>query len=166
MSVQNQWQVDRAVKGGVIAGLVSGVVVSTFLAVMNAIQGRDVLMGLKFAGVPFLGQRAFQPGFDHVAIVIGVATHLSVSLFWSILFCLVFFGLSKSMTLLAGAFWGLVIWVTMLYVVFPILGFPAGGTNPIGMAIFTHLLFGVVMAATFLPFQRELPPMQRPTPMH
>jgi uncharacterized membrane protein YagU involved in acid resistance len=108
----------------------------------------------------------FEPGFDHVTIVAGIVTHLAVSMVWGTLFGLLFFGLTKSMTLLAGAFWGLLVWVVMLYVVLPVLGFPPGGNNPIAMAIFTHVLFGVAIAAAFLPFQRELPPVQRPTPTH
>jgi hypothetical protein len=166
MSVHNQWQVERAAKGGVIGGLVSGVVISVFLAVIDAARGNDVLGGLKFASYPFFGDRVFEPGFDHVTIVAGIVTHLAVSMFWGTLFGLLFFGLSKRMTLFAGAFWGLMVWVVMLYVVLPVLGFFPGGNNPIAMAIFTHVLFGVTLAAAFLPFQGDLPPVQRPTPTH
>jgi hypothetical protein len=168
MAVHNQWQATRATKGGVVAGLVSGVVLMAFLAIMNAIQGRDVLRGLKFAGVPFLGKRALEPGFDHVTIVVGVVDHLAISIFWGVLFALLFYGLTNAMTLLAGAFWGIVVWLGMLYVALPLLGFPPGGTHPIAMAIFTHVLFGVVLSAAFLPFQRELPPVSRhrATPLH
>jgi hypothetical protein len=166
MAVHNQWQIERAVKGGVIAGLVSGVVLSVILAILNALEGKSVLGGLKFASYPFLGRRAFDTGFDHVAIVAGVASHLAVSVVWGALFGLIFFGLSRGKTLVAGAFWGLVVWAVMLYVVLPVLGFPAGGDNPVAMAIFTHALFGVTMAAAFLPFQRVLPPLvhHRSTP--
>jgi hypothetical protein len=166
MAVQNQWQVERAAKGGVIAGLVSGVVISVLLAVINAVEGKSVLGGLKVACYPFFGQRVFEPGFDHVTIVAGVASHLAVSVVWGVLLGLLFFGLNKGMTLLAGAFWGLLVWVVMLYVAVPALGFPPGGNNPMSMAIITHLVFGVTLAAAFLPSQRELPPMQRPTPTH
>ena len=165
MAVHNQWQLERAAKGGVIAGLVSGLVILVVLAIINAVEGKDVLVGLKFASVPFLGRRVFEPGFDHVAIVGGVASHLAVSVIWGTLFGLIFFGLSKGMTLLAGAFWGGVVWVVMLYAVLPVLGFPAGGNNPVAIAVFTHVLFGVALATAFLPHQRELPPIRRPTPM-
>src|SRR5688572_12320597 len=145
MAVHKQWQVERAAKGGVIAGLVSGTVILVLLAVMNAIEGRDVLGGLKFASYPFFGRRVFEPGFDHVTIVGGIVTHLAVSMFWGTLFGMLFFGLAKGMTLLAGTFWGLLVWVVMLYVVLPALGFPAGGNSPMAMAIFTHVLFGVAI---------------------
>lgn len=168
MAVHNQWQTIRAAKGGVVAGLVAGAVDMAFLAIMNATQGRSVLGGLKFASVPFLGKRVFEPGFDHVAIVAGVVCHFAVSIAWGVLFGLLFFGLGRMMTLLAGAFWGIVVWLGMLYVALPLLGFPAGGNMPIPAAIFTHVLFGVVLAAAFLPFQRELPPVprHRTTPLH
>lgn len=168
MAVHNQAQTMRALKGGVVAGLVSGAFMSVFLAVMNAIQGRDVLQGLKFPGVPLLGRRALEPGFDHVAIVVGVFDHLTVSMFWGVTFAVLFFGLSKGMTLLAGVFWGILVWIGMLYVALPLLGFPAGGRGPVAMAIFEHVLFGVVLAAAFLPHQREIPtlPRHRPSPLH
>jgi hypothetical protein len=166
MAVHKLWQTERAAKGGVVAGLVSGLVILVVLAIINALEGKSVLGGLKFASYPFFGNRVFEPGFDHVTIVAGIATHLAVSMFWGTLFGLLFFGLTKGMTLLAGAFWGLLVWVVMLYVVLPVLGFPAGGNNPMAMAIFTHLLFGVTLAAAFLPFQGDLPPVQRPMPTH
>lgn len=165
MAVHNRAQSRRAAKGGAIAGLVAGLFTSVFLAIMNAAQGRDVLQGLKFAGVPVLGKRALEPGFDHVAIVIGVFDHLVISMAWGFFFGLLFFGLSKGMTMLAGVFWGLVVWIVMLYVALPVLGFPPGGNNPLPVAIFTHVLFAEVLAAAFLPFQREIHaiPRHRPT---
>jgi hypothetical protein len=164
MAVHNQRQTVLALRGGVAAGLVAGVFMSVFLAVMNAILGRDVLQGLKFAGVPLLGRRALEPGFDHVAIVVGVFDHLMVSIFWAVLFALLFHGLGKGLTLLAGAFWGLVVWIVMLYVALPLLGFPAGGRGSVAMAIVEHVLFGVVLAAAFLPYQREIPSFRRHRP--
>jgi hypothetical protein len=168
MAVHDQTQTIRALKGGIIAGLVSGAFMSVFLAVANAMQGRDVLHGLKFPGVPLLGRRALEPGFDHVAIVVGQFAHLVVSMVWAVGFALLFFGLSRAMTLLAGVFWGLVVWIGMLYGALPLLGFPAGGRGSVAMAIFEHVLFGVVLAAAFLPFQREVPSIhgRRPTPQH
>ena len=168
MAVHNQWQTTRALKGGVVAGLISGVVLSIVHSLMTAIQGHSVIQGLKFAGIPFLGKRVFEPGFDHVAIVTGFVTHLAISIGWAVAFALLFFGLSKAMTLVAGAFWGIVVWLGMLYVALPLIGVPAGGNNPIPVAILTHVLFGIVTAAAFLPFQRELPPVarHRTTPLH
>src|SRR5262245_54195713 len=116
MAVHNQWQMTRAAKGGVVAGLVAGAFSLALHAIMSAIQGLDVLQGLKFAGVPLLGKRVFAHGFDHVAIVVGVVSHFAVSIFWGILFALLFFGLSKAVTLVAGVFWGIVVWLGMLYV--------------------------------------------------
>ena len=168
MAVHNQYQTIRALKGGVVAGLVAGVVLSVILAVMNAIQGRDVLRGLKFPAVPLLGPRALEPGFDHVAIVVGQVCHLGVSMFWGVTFALLFFGLGKGMTLLAGAFWGVVSWIVMLYVVMPMIGFPAGGRGSVLVAIIEHVVFGVILGAAFLPFQRDVPSIarHRPTPQH
>ena len=166
MTVHNQNQTKRALKGGVIAGLVAGAALSVLLAVMNAIQGRDVLRGLKFPGVPLLGPRALEPGFDHVAIVVGQVSHLGVSMFWGVTFALLFFGLSRGMTLLAGAFWGIVSFIVMLYVVMPMIGFPAGGRGSVITAIVEHVIFGVVLAAAFLPFQRDVPSISRRRPSH
>ena len=161
MTVHNSRQAGRAAKGGLIAGLVGGLVLSVFMAVMNLIRGHDVWGGMKFAGVPVLGERALQPGFDGLAVAVGVFDHFAVSAVWGVLFGILFYGLSRNATYVAGIVWGIVVWIAMLYVVLPVLGFPAGGTMPVAMSAFTHILFGVVTAAAFLPYQRELPPMSR-----
>jgi hypothetical protein len=56
----------------------------------------------------------------------------------------------------------------MLYVVMPMIGFPAGGGGSVVVAIVEHVIFGVMLGAAFLPYQREIPsiPRRRPTPQH
>ena len=163
MSVHNSQQAGQAAKGGAIAGLWAGLALSLLMAVMNLFQNNSIWGGLKFAGVPFLGERAFEPGFDALAVLVGIICHFGVSAAWGVLFGLLFYGLSRNATLVAGAVWGVVVWIAMLYVVLPILGLPAGGTMPVLLAGFEHLLFGVIVGAGFLPYQRELPTMRRHT---
>jgi hypothetical protein len=156
------------VGGGVIAGILGGAVLSALLLVMNAAMGRDIWMALKGAGAPFLGERAHQPGFDGAAIALGVLCHFAVSIGWGVLFGLLCFGLSKPLTVVAGAFFGIVVWVGMYYVLLPAVGLgQAASSQPIATAILTHVLFGLVVGLGFLPFQQPRlttrnPPTDRP----
>ncbi len=151
------------VKGGVIAGLVGGLFLSAMMTVMALAQHGDVWVGFKGAGRPFLGERMIQPGFDAVAVLVGFASHLAVSVTWGLLFGLLFYGWSKGMTVVLGALWGIVVWLGMYYVILPLVGLSSVARSvPIGAAIFFHVLFGLVVGIAFLPFQREARLRARP----
>jgi len=158
MSVHNQSETRLAARGGAIAGILAGLILALFLVATSLAGGQDAWMALKGAGAPFLGQRAMQPGFDALALIVGALCHFAVAIIWGVAFGLLFFGLHKTTTMIAGLFWGFVVWIGMYYMVLPVLGLGdvARGT-PISLAIVSHLLFGVVLGAAFLPYQREYP---------
>lgn len=148
----------HCVKGGAVAGIVGGVAIAAFMTLVNIAQRKDLWMGLKGAGAPFLHNRALQPGFDPMAVLVGVFSHFAVSIVWGVLFGLLFFGFSRSSTVLIGALWGIVVWLGMYYLVLPVLGLSALAAGaPIGMAIVEHLIFGLGVGIGFLPFQRPRP---------
>lgn len=167
----NRW---HAAKGGIIAGLIGGAVSSVFMTIMNLAKGQDIWIGMKIAGMPFLGERAMQPGFDLGPVLIGVLSHFAVSIGWGVLFGLLFYGASRGATLVGGALWGIVVWLGMYYVVLPIVGLAElARMAPVGMAVFEHVLFGLAVGLGFLPFQRrrtrrtlrEAPPVIRQDPV-
>ncbi len=158
MTVQNKLQARSATVGGVIAGAAGGLMLTILMAILNATAGRDVIRGLKFPGVWLLGQRALQPGFDFIAVYVGLGTHFAVSIAWGVAFALLVYGLNRALTVACGALWGLVVWAVMMFGVLPLLGFAgAPRSMPLGVSIAEHVLFGLTLAAAFLPFQRELP---------
>jgi hypothetical protein len=147
----------RGLGGGIVAGIIAGAVLSVFMTIMNLTQGKDVWVGMKGAALPFLGERAHAPGFDAGAVVLGVLCHFAVSIGWGGLFGVIAYGLSKGMTVLAGALWGIVVWLGMYYAVLPLVG--AGEvtrSTPVVQAITTHVLFGLVVGLGFLPYQRTV----------
>jgi hypothetical protein len=147
----------RGLAGGAAAGAVAGLVLAAFLTVMNLTHGKDLWVALKGAALPFLGARAAQPGFDALAVCLGVVCHFAVSIGWGILFGVIVYGLSRNLTPVAGAVWGIVVWLGMYYVVLPAVG--AGEVTratPVSNAIVTHLLFGISLALGFLPYQRTV----------
>lgn len=147
----------QAIKGGAIAGFSGGLVLTLFMILLNLSTGRDVWMGLKIAAFPLLGERTLLPGPDAGAVLLGLISHFLVAVAWGVLFGLLAFGLDRISTVVLGLLFGVVVWVAMYYVVLPIVG--AGALvrgAPIGMAVFQHLLFGVVVAASFVPFQRAV----------
>jgi uncharacterized membrane protein YagU involved in acid resistance len=153
----------RAIGSGIVAGLIAGVVLSVAMAVMNASQGRDVWQGLKFAGLPFLGERATAPGPDALAVAVGVGSHLLVSAVWGAIFGLLAFGARRAITVVDGALFGIVVWLGMFYVVMPIVGAAeARDQMPVAFAIAEHMFFGLVLGLAFLPFQRHIEWRDRP----
>ena len=61
-------------------------------------------------------------------------------------------------TVLAGALWGIVVWLAMFYVVLPVAGAGVVARGaPIGGAVTGHLIFGLALGIGFLPFQRRQP---------
>jgi hypothetical protein len=158
MAALDRNQTRLAFRGGVVAGIVGGFALSLFTLLMSLMSGRDIWKGMKVAGAPFTGERAMDPGFDAATVVVGLLSHFAVSIVWAVLFALVFFGLTKVGTLFAGVFWGFIAWITMFYVVLPMVRMgDITRSTPVSLAILEHVLFGVVVAAAFLPFQRPQP---------
>lgn len=147
----------RAVGGGVLAGIIAGAALAIYLVVMNSANGGDIWQPLKGAGLPVLGERAAAPGFDANAVAIGVGIHMAISIFWGVLFSILFWGASKIGTLTLGAAWGVVIWLVMYYLVLPLAGLAhIARSTPVDQALLEHVIFGVVLALVFLPYQRRL----------
>jgi hypothetical protein len=160
--VTRKEDVGWAFGGGIIAGIVGGAVDSAALLISSVMKHHDTWLVLKGAAAPFIGQRAMRPGFDPFAVFTGLAAHFTVSMIWGVLFALLVFGLSRGSTILAGVLWGFVVWIGMFYVVLPLVGLGAMPKQvPVGAAIFQHVIFGLAVAAGFLPFQRRQPFSQR-----
>jgi hypothetical protein len=146
----------RVVKGGIVAGLVAGGLMVLIAVLLSLASGSDEWVVMKGASAPFLGERAVSPGFDALAVPLGLAVHFIVSIGWALGFATLAYGLSKPATMVAGAAWGVVVWVGMYYVLLPLagLGWMLEGA-PIARAALSHVFFGLFVAAAFLPFQRR-----------
>jgi hypothetical protein len=150
----------RAVGGGVVAGVAGGLLLALFLVGIAAGHHADVWQTLKGAGAPFLHDRAMRPGFDGLAVLVGVVSHFAVSIVWGVLFGLLALGLERGATVGLGAGWGFVCWFGMAFVVLPMVGLGevANHLQTFG-AVVEHVIYGVVLGLAFLPFQ-----ITRPTP--
>ncbi|HYV47308.1 MAG TPA: DUF6789 family protein [Myxococcaceae bacterium] len=156
-SVERQ-ELARVSGGGVIAGIVGGLFLVALLLATTALKGQNLWPVFKGASAPFFHQRAMQPGFDAAPVLVGAFLHFLISAGWGWLFAVICFGLSRPVTIAAGAPWGIVVWLGMHYVLLPMVHLGAMARSaPIGMAIIEHVLFGLVLAAAFLPFQRRVP---------
>src|SRR5438046_3207279 len=92
------WDGRGAVKGGAIAGLTAGVVLTVVMQIEGALQGQNAWAGMKSAAFPFLHERALVPGFDGAAVALGLLCHFAVSAIWGLLFGLIAQGFSRPAT--------------------------------------------------------------------
>jgi hypothetical protein len=145
----------RAALGGVASGIVAGLFLTLMMTAMSLARGNDVWYGIKGAAAPFLGARAMAPGFDLFAVWLGLMIHLAISVAWALPFAFLFYGLRRGATILAGAAWGIVVWLGMFYLILPAVGLEQMQREaPVVRAIVYHLFFGVAVAIAFLGFQR------------
>lgn len=149
--VRTSREVHRATSGGAIAGLAAGTWLTLFMTVMSAARGGDIWHTMKGASGPFVGERAMQPGFDLLPVLLGLTAHLAISVGWGVVFGLIAHGLGGTATMGAGAAWGFVVWLAMYYVVLPIVGLASMRADaPVGRAIAFHLVFSLATAAALL----------------
>ena len=143
------------VQGGLLAGMVGGAALLAYVSLAAAVAGYDPWFSLKVAGAPWITGRVLLPGFDALAVALGLASHFATAAGWGMLFGAFFYGATPGGTIALGALWGMLVWLAMFYVVLPLFGVGQLATLlPAGAAAFQHLLFGLAVAAAFLPFQR------------
>ncbi len=157
---KGEW--GHAAKGGVVAGLIAGVVMAAFMLIVAAANGGSGWMALKGPSVPFLGRDVMTPGFAAGPVILGVIIHFAIACFWGVLFSWIAYGMRRGATLAAGLAWGLVVWFCMFYIALPIVGMgDIARAAPVGLSIIEHLVFGLALAAGFLPYQRVRVPLVR-----
>jgi hypothetical protein len=136
---------------GTGAGVTAGIFLTAMMTLMSAASGRDIWYGIKGAAAPFFGDRAMQPGFDALPVLIGLIAHLVISAGWGALFALMIEGTSRTVTAIAGVLWGFVVWLGMYYVVLPVVGLASMQHDaPVGRAIAFHLIFSVALTVAYL----------------
>lgn len=159
----------RALQGGAVAGVIGGAVLALFLVVMAIAHHHDFWPALKGASAPFLHERAMRPGFDALPVVLGVLCHFAISIGWGLLFGLIAFGFSTTGTIFFGAFFGVLAWIGMAFVVLPASGVESIAEHMRNSpSALEHVFFGVVMALGFLPYQvpRAFAPFPRAAAQH
>src|SRR5688500_2019806 len=159
----------RALVGGIIAGAIAGAGLTSVMVIIAAIQGADAWVVLKSAALPFAGETVTRPGFDLIPLLIGAIAHFAVAVSWGVLFAALLYGASRAVTMMAGPFYGVLVFIAMFYGVLPVLGLVdfARGANH-WLALIEHAVYGLTLAIAFLPFQREVRrrSMRQPKHMH
>jgi hypothetical protein len=145
----------EGVQGGMFAGAAGGAALLCYVALAGSAAGYDAWAGVKLAAAPWLGGRVLLPGFDALAVVLGLVGHFTTATAWGMSFGAFFYGATPGGTIALGALWGMLVWLAMFYVVLPLFGVGQLAVMiPVGAAALSHLVFGLVLAAAFLPFQQ------------
>ncbi len=140
-------------RGGFVAGLTGGLAMLLFDVFVNG----DPSLVMKAASIPLLQARAVTPGFDLLAIVLGLLIHFGIAVFWGIAFGTRAIGIAKIPTAVAGPIWGVFVWAMMMYVVLPMADLvDVTRSMPVTTAILRHVVFGLALGLGFLPYQVTL----------
>jgi hypothetical protein len=165
--------VRQAVTGGIVAGLVGAVVLALVRLALGIgvywvvwrivgsrraypvrIAGRLIWAAVKLPAYAFVGERALDPGFDASVVLLGIVSHLVLSIGWGVLFALVAHGLSRRATIALGFLWGGLMWFVSYHVILPLVrAAPLPDATP--GTVFVFLPCGVAMAFTLLWWQRR-----------
>lgn len=146
----------NGVRIGLFAGLVGGLVLAVFGIATALAAGGDVWQPLQLPSAPLLGERAFAPGLDLLALLVGIAIHFAIAAAWGATFGFFFHGLAARGTVIAGALFGLVVWFTMMYVVLPLAGLAElAAAVPARDAVVGHVLFGLGVGIAYAPYQER-----------
>ena len=169
MAGQKRRDWGHVLAGGLAAGVFAGAVLAVVMLIAAVITGTDPWLSMKAASLPFMGEAAREPGFDLIPILIATIAHFGVAVAWGLLFAALLYGASKSVTMMAGPFYGVLVFIAMFYAVLPAIGlvdFASGTLN--WLALLEHAVYGLALAIGFLPFQHEIRrrSMRQPKRMH
>jgi hypothetical protein len=146
----------RASRGGLVAGGVGGAALLGLMVFRSAAAHLDIWRQLKLAGMPFWPKGALEPGFALGPVLLGVACHFAIAAIWGLAFAVLFDGLSRRGTVLAGAVLGFAAWLTMFHAVLPLFGLGhLAHLMPFGLVAYEHVVFGLAIGVGYLPFQRS-----------
>jgi len=114
--------IGTRLREGIGAGIVGGVVSAAWGLLMSPILGTDLVRETRLAAGPLLGAAALAPGNASLALVVGGASHMAVSVAWGVVFALASRSRSPAATLAAGVPFGILVWIAMFHLVLPLLG--------------------------------------------
>lgn len=136
---------------GIGAGMVGGGVGAAWGLLMSPILGTDLVRETRLAAGPLLGVAALAPGNAPLALVVGGASHMVVSVAWGVVFALAWRSRSPGATLVAGIPFGVVVWLAMFRVVLPLLGatWVVAGFSA-ARAMTEHVVYGLGVALGLL----------------
>ena len=136
---------------GIGAGVVGGVVGAVWGLLMSPILGTDLVRETRLAAGPLLGVGALARGNAPLALVVGGACHMLVSIAWGLVFALCWGGRSPGRTLLAGVPFGVLVWIAMFHVVLPLFGaaWVVAGFSA-ARAMTEHVVYGLGVALGLL----------------
>jgi hypothetical protein len=112
---------------------------------------------VKVPACPFVGERALDPGFDASVVLLGIVSHLVLSICWGVLFGLIAHRLSRRATIALGVPWGILIWLVSYWVLLPLVGAAPLEEVPglVGELVVEFVPYGLAMAIGFELWQQR-----------
>src|SRR5258708_1646356 len=127
-----------AVRGGILAGIVSNVVLTLFRVVIGLgwslmvwlIFGpsrpdfvrstfEELWVAVKISAFPFVGERSLEGGLDTPIVVLGLVARLAFSICSGVLFGLIAHWCSRGTTIALGILFGIVFWAGSSHFITP-----------------------------------------------
>ncbi|HZV01829.1 MAG TPA: DUF6789 family protein [Planctomycetota bacterium] len=156
--------------GGVLAGLLASLALLVFLALGALVRGEGPLFPIQLMATLAFGKEIAHKAITSNVIVTGLTIHLGVSIFYALVFAYVADVLRPATTaqaLVAGACYGLAIYLVMYLYIVPRLAPLVGEDLPWYAVLLGHLAYGLTLAV-FWPITERLKQReerQKPIPL-
>lgn len=146
-------------KAGIVSGLVAGIVfMMVEMMLVGLVQGESPWAPPRMMAAMLLNKSVLPPPADFSMLAMGVAMmiHLPLSIVYALVIGRLVQRLDMTSAVLAGAAFGLAIYLVNFYLIAPLL-FPWFTMARNWISIVTHVLFGMVAAGSYLALQHRDP---------
>jgi len=159
--VEHSW-VRTAVLGGILAGIVSNVVLTLSRLVIGLVWSlmvwlifgpwrpdferttlEELWVAVKISAFPFVGERSLDAGLDTPIVLLGLGSRLVLSICSGVLFGLIAHGRSRATTVVLGMLFAISYWALSAHFITPPI------SDSLGRLI-EFVPYGLALAYTFL----------------
>ncbi len=141
-----------AISAGIVAGVIATAVqIALWWVFLNALPWilyRDA----RLTAAIVMGQEVLPPPatFDWAVMLVATLFHFIISIIYSLILARLIFRLGRISSILAGGVYGIILYVINMYVI--TIVFPWFSEVRDWITIFTHVVFGISIAATYKAF--------------
>jgi uncharacterized membrane protein YagU involved in acid resistance len=143
------YDATAAAGAGLLAGLISGAVLSVLMVIQQLATGVSPWAGLRMIAATVIGAKAMGTGFALWPVLVGTAVHFALSAAFGLGFGLVAYRWDRATVLWSSVVWGLLVYSFMVFIALPVVNPEMVPAEISFIAALQHVLFGFVIGLGF-----------------